>query len=120
MPAKPHVLATEIVLPLPREEVFAFFAAADNLERITPPELGFRITNPPFVNEQLKGPYALWHHTHTFKESEGNTIVSNRVRYQLLLWPLGRMRPAVGQTPAQTHLRLSLAGHWRTPPLESR
>lgn len=121
-----YELRTESVLPLPREQVFAFFAAAENLERITPPELQFRIVTPlpiamregalieyrlklggvpfgwttriasweqpqRFVDKQLRGPYALWEHTHEFEDVAGGTRVTDRVRYRLPFGILGRL-----------------------------
>ncbi len=126
MPPKPHILEASTTLPLGREEVFAFFAEAQNLERITPPELKFRIISPTpitiaagtlinyrlslfglsftwcsqishwdppnsFVDEQLKGPYSFWHHTHTFTQSSEGTVVGDRVLYRLPLWPLSEI-----------------------------
>jgi ligand-binding SRPBCC domain-containing protein len=39
--------------------------------------------NPPhrFVDVQLRGPYTLWHHTHTFEEHDGRTLCVDDVRY---------------------------------------
>ena len=42
----PYLLEKTMFLPLPRDEVFRFFAAAENLARITPPGMGFRIVAP--------------------------------------------------------------------------
>lgn len=109
-------LHAEIDLPLPLEEVFAFFADAGNLQAITPPWLHFQILSPlpiemrpgalidyrirlqgvplrwrseitaweppfRFVDEQVRGPYRLWHHEHTFRREGDNTRVVDHVRY---------------------------------------
>ncbi len=39
--------------------------------------------DPPhrFVDEQQKGPYQRWHHTHTFAEADGGTVVGDIVDY---------------------------------------
>ncbi len=39
-------LRTEAIIPLPKVEVFQFFAKAENLETITPPFLHFQIVSP--------------------------------------------------------------------------
>ncbi|MEJ2602323.1 MAG: SRPBCC family protein [Gammaproteobacteria bacterium] len=41
-----HVLETVTEFPLPVDGVFPFFTDVENLERITPPELGFRVMTP--------------------------------------------------------------------------
>lgn len=44
-----------------------------------------------FVDTQLAGPYRLWHHTHTFEQRSGGTLMRDVVRYALPLWPLGEL-----------------------------
>jgi ligand-binding SRPBCC domain-containing protein len=113
---KTFEFAASQFIPLPQEQVFAFFSDATNLEAITPPWLNFEITSPQpidihegvvidyrlrvrgirlnwrtlirtwdpphrFVDEQIRGPYRLWHHEHRFERVDGGTRMQDRVRY---------------------------------------
>ena len=42
-----------------------------------------------FVDTQVRGPYALWHHTHEFEPDGDGTLMRDTVRYALPLGPLG-------------------------------
>ncbi|MGZ4167570.1 MAG: SRPBCC family protein [Solirubrobacteraceae bacterium] len=119
-----HRLERRQRLDQPLHVVFAFFAQAGNLERITPPWLRFELldTEPAemgegtlidyrlrlhgvpvrwtsridawspghsFVDRQLRGPYRLWRHRHTFIADGDGTIVGDEVDYALPLGPVG-------------------------------
>ncbi len=43
-----------------------------------------------FVDEQSRGPYAFWHHTHIFEPSEGGTRITDEVRYAVPLGLIGQ------------------------------
>jgi ligand-binding SRPBCC domain-containing protein len=122
-----HLLERRQRVEGPIAEIFAFYADARNLERITPPWLGFEVTTPGpiemevgtlieyrlrlhrvpvrwrtrieawepprrFVDAQVRGPYALWEHTHTFEEDGPDaTIIADRVRYAIPFGLLGEI-----------------------------
>ncbi|MBX3742124.1 MAG: SRPBCC family protein [Akkermansiaceae bacterium] len=44
-----------------------------------------------FVDEQLLGPYCLWHHRHTFEEIEGGVLVTDLVHYAMPMGIIGEL-----------------------------
>ena len=53
--------------------------------------------DPPFgfVDQQVRGPYQLWIHRHTFVPKGSGTVILDEVRYTLPFGPLGRLVHAV-------------------------
>jgi ligand-binding SRPBCC domain-containing protein len=121
------LLSASLVVARPLPEVFAFFAEAGNLQRITPPWVDFRIVTPlpiemrpgtlidyrlrirglpvgwrseitawdpphRFVDEQRRGPYRRWVHTHRFRAVDGGTLVEDEVEFRAPGgWPVERL-----------------------------
>lgn len=49
-----------------------------------------------FVDQQMRGPYALWHHTHDFEPTaDGRTLMRDTVRYAIPFGPLGELAHAL-------------------------
>jgi ligand-binding SRPBCC domain-containing protein len=121
-PRRIQVIEREQLIGRARGEVFAFFADALNLETLTPPWLHFGVRTPAPIEmrtgaeiayrmrvhgvpvgwltrieewEPDTRPYRLWHHTHTFEELDGATLMRDRVRYTIPLGPLGRAAEAI-------------------------
>ncbi len=45
-----------------------------------------------FVDQQVRGPYALWHHTHEFApHGERETLMTDTVRYAIGFGPFGEL-----------------------------
>jgi ligand-binding SRPBCC domain-containing protein len=112
-----YYLEREQWLPQSRDKIFSFFSRPENLQKLTPPWLDFRMVDVPeelapgaliryrlrwhllpirwtteisqwdpphtFVDRALSGPYALWHHEHSFESRNGGTIVRDHVTYAL-------------------------------------
>ena len=53
--------------------------------------------DPPrsFVDQQLRGPYSFWHHTHAFRAVEGGTEMMDTVRYLMPFGFLGSLAHAL-------------------------
>jgi ligand-binding SRPBCC domain-containing protein len=55
------------------------------------------VWEPPvrFIDVQLRGPYTLWEHTHTFEcDGEHAVVIGDRVRYAIPLGPIGQIAHA--------------------------
>lgn len=62
---------------------------------------------PPlyFVDEQIKGPYSFWHHTHTFERRGTSTVMHDRVRYALTLCLSGAPQDLLHRLYVQPNLK---------------
>ena len=101
------------------DEAWDFFATPRNLDKMTPSDIGFKITYCPsetmytgqiitykimifppvwvpwvteithveegkaFVDNQISGPYRLWHHLHTFEPHEDGVLMTDLVHYSV-------------------------------------
>ena len=101
--AHPGLIITYRLTPLPFIPLRVSWAT--EITQVEPPHL--------FVDEQLAGPYALWHHEHRFRESEGGVLATDRVRWSLPLDPLSAPIAALAVIPQLRQIFRFRAGKLR-------
>jgi ligand-binding SRPBCC domain-containing protein len=121
-----YKLYREQRLNITLEEAWDFFSSPANLDLLTPPDMGFRITTAQpipkmyenqiieykvspilsipiywktkitevvdrvsFTDQQMKGPYKLWKHIHTFEDRGDHVMMTDDLTYALPLGFLG-------------------------------
>ena len=134
-----HILERTQLISAPITEVWAFFSTPENLDTLTPQNMGFKILSPrpipkafegqlieykvrpvlnmplywktkitsviegdSFVDEQLKGPYSLWRHTHQFIEQGNQVLMKDRIEYKL---PFGLLGDVVNKLYVKNRLK---------------
>lgn len=125
-----YVLHRELRLAMPRDRVFAFFADASNLERITPPWLNFQIRTPlPIHMERgaridyalrLRGFPLLWKSEITVWEPP-HRFVDEQLRGPYRQWiHEHRFEPIEDGVLVVDHVRYAILGnglvHWLVRP----
>lgn len=114
-------------VPISLEEAWQFLKNPENLEKMTPKSMGFKIIDGAdkslyagqlityevvpllglktkwvskitqveylkyFTDEQLYGPYKLWHHTHFIKEIDGGVEMEDLIYYKVPFGILGKL-----------------------------
>ena len=126
-----HHLQTKQKLNISLDKAWEFFHRPENLNKITPKEMNFRIlsslpekvypgliirykvsplTGIPlswvteitqvrdkefFIDNQLSGPYRVWHHQHHFRKVEGGVEMTDILHYQLPLGIIGKLMNSI-------------------------
>ena len=57
-----------------------------------------------FADDQIAGPYALWHHEHHFQEVEGGVLATDRVHWSLPLDPISSPVASYAVIPQLRHI----------------
>ena len=114
-----HELHRETVVPLPAEEVFAFFSSPANLDALTPPWLSFAITaSPPRMTPgaridyrlELRGVPLRWTSVISVWEPPYR-FVDEQVRGPYRRWVHEhRFEPVAGGTRVVDHVRYEVRG----------